>query len=101
MDSNTPSEVGAWMSHILNLSRELLRALDATVLVRILASCCSNLTKGKTIMPSLIFSLMKYLSISTCFVRSYWTGLLSISMAGSDNSTLTVLSFATGAKVSW
>jgi len=77
---NTPTQVGAWISHIPNLNRDSLNILLDTPLVRTSANYNSDLTKGKEIILASSFSLMKCLSISICFVLSCYTGLWAIAI---------------------
>jgi len=49
--------------------------------VRMSATCCEEGTKGMQIRPVSTFSFMKCLSISTCLVRSCWTGFWEILIA--------------------
>jgi len=72
---NTPTQVGTWILHIPNLNRDSLNTLLDTPLVRTSANYNYDPTKGKEIIPASSFSLMKCLSISTCFVLSCCTEL--------------------------
>jgi hypothetical protein len=67
-----------------------VKSLLETTLVRISANCSSDCTCGILIIFGSIFSFMKCQSISTCFVRSCWTGLCDISIAAllSQNNTI-------------
>ena len=64
-----------------NLHKVLLKICDETAFVRMSASWSVDLTKGRRTILLSSFSLIKCRSISTCFVRSCWTGFSEMLIA--------------------
>lgn len=61
-----------------NLHKTFSKVSNATTFVRMPPSWSFDFTKGRLIILCTNFSFLKCRSISTCFVRSYWTGYSEI-----------------------